>query len=125
MNLLFINHNPDVQTEIDDFRLSCQDTCFFSINTTETIRILEEHSIDLVIMIINHIRDAAVLKYLSDNRGDIEVLLLASEEYDEIITLFCASQYRIHRLPVQYKNLLMNLDQLVSEHTFELKPVVN
>ena len=117
MNLLFINHDPEIQSELGDFMCNQHDKCFYSRNTSETIQILDEHSIDLAVMIVNHIRDAAVLKYISDNRKDLEVLLVASKEYDEIITLFCESQYKTFRLPQQFRSLLDNLDGMIAERS--------
>ncbi|MEI7897931.1 MAG: hypothetical protein WCJ26_12910 [bacterium] len=116
MNLLFVNHNTGILSEIDDFQFSCSDTCFYSQNTADTIGILEKHPIGLVVMIINHMRDVAILKYLNDYRKDLEVLLVACEEYDEIITWFCGTNYKIHRLPDAYRHPLVNMDQMIAEH---------
>ncbi|MEI7897212.1 MAG: hypothetical protein WCJ26_09265 [bacterium] len=110
MNILFIHHKPDIHSEVVNYLVSPMDTCFFSRNTTETIKVLGDHQVDLVIMIITNIRDAAVLKYINDNHSELEVLLVADEEYDEIITLFCDSQYTICRLPLELKLLLTRSD---------------
>jgi DNA-binding NtrC family response regulator len=119
MNILFIHHDQEVQSEIDEFLRNHKDVCFFSRNTNDTIRILNEHPIDLVVLIIHHMRDAAVLKYLNDNYKDLEVLLMASEEYDEIISLFSERQYKTFRLPLKLKDLRVNIDLMNEERTRE------
>lgn len=116
MNLLFIHHDPEIQSEIDDFLRTSKDDCFFSRNTEETIRILNEHPIDMVVLIINHMRDAAVLKYINDNYMDVEVLLIASEEYDEIISLFSETNYKTVRLPLKLKDLRTSINTMISDH---------
>jgi len=115
MKLLFIHHDPETQTEIDDFLCNSQDTCFFSRNTGDAIRVLNNHTIDLVVLIINHMRDAAVLKYLNDNYTELEVLLMASEEYDEIISLFCGRQYTTIRMPVKLNELRTQIKRMIKE----------
>jgi DNA-binding NtrC family response regulator len=119
MNLLFIHHDPEIQSEIDDFLHSQKDDCFYSRNTEDTIRILNDHPIDLVVLIINHMRDAAVLKYINDNYKELEVLLIASEEYDEIISLFSVNQYKTVRLPLKLKDLRTSINSMISDHTEE------
>jgi DNA-binding NtrC family response regulator len=116
MNILFIHHDPEIQKEIDDFLNDNKDVCFFSRNTNDTIKILNEHPIDMVVLIINHMRDAAVLKYINDNYKNLEVMLVASEEYDEIISLFSERQYKTFRLPMKLKDLRVNIDGMKSAH---------
>jgi DNA-binding NtrC family response regulator len=117
MNLLFIHHDPGIQSEFDNFLTPEKHTTFFSNNTEGTIRVLNDHPIDLVILLINHMRDAAVLKYINDNYKELEVLLIASEEYDEIISLFCEYQYKTIRMPLKLKDLRLNIDKrLVQVH---------
>jgi DNA-binding NtrC family response regulator len=121
MNLLFIHHDQEIQSEIDDFLQTHQDNCFFSRNTEETIRILDNNPIDLVVLIISHMRDAAVLKYINDHYKDVEVLLVASEEYDEIISLFSGSQYVTIRLPLKLKELKTNIVSMIADRQAEDK----
>jgi DNA-binding NtrC family response regulator len=115
MNLLFIHHDPEIQSEIDDFLRSQKDNCFFSRNTEDTIRILNDHPIDMAVLIINHMRDAAVLKYINDHYENLEVLLIASEEFDEIISLFSEHQYKTVRLPLKLRDLKVSIDGMISD----------
>ena len=52
MNILFIHHDPEIQKEIDEFLRNQKDVCFFSKNTNDTIQILNDHPIDLVVLIM-------------------------------------------------------------------------
>jgi len=115
MNILFIHHDPEIQKEIDDFLNNNKDVCFFSRNTNDTIKILNEHPVDLIVLIINHMRDAAVLKYINDNYKNLEVMLVASEEYDEIISLFSERQYKTFRLPLKLKDIRVNIDKMIAQ----------
>jgi len=119
MNLLFIHHDPEIQSEINDFLHNQKDDCYFSRNTEESIHILNNHRIDLVVLIINHMRDAAVLKYINDNYQDLEVLLIANEDYEEIISLFSQHQYKTVRLPLKLRELRKNIDSMLSDHREE------
>lgn len=122
MNLLFIHHDPEIQSEIDDFLRTRKDNCYFSRNTEMTIRILNDHPIDLAVLIINHMRDAAILKYLHDHYGNLEVLLIASEEFDEIIDLFSSCQYKTVRMPLRLSDLKSKLDLLITSQAIPDTP---
>jgi hypothetical protein len=64
-------------------------------------------------------RDAAVLKYINDHYRNLEVLLIASEEYDEIISLFSEHQYKTVRLPLKLRDLRVSIDGLIAERSGE------
>ena len=119
MNFLFIHHDPEIQAEISATLQSRHDTCYFSRNTDETISILNHHPIGLAVLIVNHMRDAAVLKYLNDNYKQLEVLLLVSEGYDEIITLFSEGQYQTFRMHPKRADLMANINRMIEEHSLE------
>jgi DNA-binding NtrC family response regulator len=115
MNLLFIHHDPEIQSEIDDFLQSHHDVCFFSRNTEATIRILNDERIDMVVLIINHMRDAAILKYINDNYKDLEVLLIASDEFDDIISLFSECRYKTIRMPLKLSDLRLSINHMQAD----------
>jgi DNA-binding NtrC family response regulator len=119
MNLLFIHHDQEIRSEISDLLGNNTNNCYFSRNTIETIRILDDHPIDLVVMIVNHMRVAAVLKYINDNYKDLEVLLMAGEEFDEIISLFSDGQYRTVRLPGNFSDLRPTIQNLFTKNSGE------
>jgi DNA-binding NtrC family response regulator len=121
MNLLFIHNDPEIQSDINDFMCTKKDHCFYSRNTEESIRILNDTPIDLVVLVINHMRDAAVLKYINDNDTNQEVLLIASEEYDEIINLFSKHQYKTVRLPLKLKDLRTSIDRMIADRAEDVQ----
>lgn len=113
MNILFIHHEPEVQDEIKDFLTPQREKGFFARSTEQAIRILNEYVISLVVMKISSLRDAAILKYINDNYKDLEVLILASKEYDDIISAFSRGHFRLMRQPVALNDLKKNIEEII------------
>ncbi len=99
LNILFIYQDPDFQEEISDFFGSPNGRCFFARSTEEAIHILNTEMIVRVVLQIRNLRDAAVLKYINEYYQGLDVLVMASREYDDIISVFSKGRYRLMRQP--------------------------
>jgi DNA-binding NtrC family response regulator len=113
LNILFIHNDPEVLEEIREFLTVPDGDVFFSKDTNEAIRILNEQTIGMVVLKINNLRDAAILRYINENYKDLEVLVMASREYDEIISAFSAGQFTLYSQPLKLSELKLNIDQLI------------
>ena len=114
MNLLLIHDNPDIQAEIKEYLTLLNGTVFFSKDTGEAIRILNEETIELVILNIKSMRDAAILKYINDYYKELEVLIMASKEYDEIISIFSTCNYKRFPQPQKLSELKLNIEKILT-----------
>ena len=113
MNILFAHYDPEIQKEIDDFLKLMDAKIYFSVNTEETIRILNEKTIEMVVLKINNMRDASILKYINDYYKDLEVLIMASKEYDEIISAFIRGHFTLIQQPVKLAELERKITDLI------------
>ena len=114
MNILFIHDNPEIQEEIREFLTLPNGSVFFSKDSWEAIGILKDEKIDLVVLKINNMRDAAILKYINDNYINVEVLVLASKEYDDIISVFGKGRYRLFSQPLKLNELKTNIEKILT-----------
>jgi DNA-binding response OmpR family regulator len=114
VNILFIHDDPEIQEEIREFLTQPNGNVFFSKNTGETISILNNQTVDLVVIKINNMRDAGILKFINTNYKDIEVLVMASKEYDEIISVFSTGHYKIFRQPLKLSELKNNIERILT-----------
>ena len=105
MNMLFVNCEPDIAEEIGDYIWAHKNQAFFARNTEAAIRALNQHEIGFVVLNIYNLRDAAILRYINEHYRETEVLILANQEYDEIISLFKTGRYHLMRQPIHLSEL--------------------
>jgi DNA-binding NtrC family response regulator len=113
LNILFIHNDPEVLEEIKEFLTVPDGDVFFSKDTNDAIRILSEQTIGMVVLKITNMRDAAILKYINDNYKDLEVLVMASREYDEIISAFSAGQFKLYSQPLKLSELKNSIENII------------
>jgi DNA-binding response OmpR family regulator len=114
VNILFIHDDPEIQEEIREFLTVPNGNVYFSKDISEVIRILNDQSIELVVLNIKSMRDAGILKFINNNYKDLEVLVLASKEYDEIISVFSTGRYKLFRQPLKLSELKNNIEKILT-----------
>ena len=113
MNILFIHNDPEVQEEIREFLTVPDGNVFFSKDVNEAIHILNEQTIGMVVLKINNMRDAAILRYINENYKDLEVLVMASKEYDDIISVFNKGHFRMFSQPLKLSELKNSIETII------------
>jgi DNA-binding NtrC family response regulator len=113
VNILFIHDDPLIQDEIDDFLTQYEGKVFFSKHTHDAIRILQNCSIDLVVLKLDNMHDAAILKYINDYYKDLEVVVMASKEYDDIISVFTHGHFKMLQQPVKLVEIKKNIENII------------
>jgi DNA-binding response OmpR family regulator len=113
VNILFIHDDPEIQEEIREFLTQPNGNVYFSKNTGEAIGILNNLKIDLVVLKINNMRDAGILKFINTNYKDLEVLVMASKEYDEIISVFSTGHFKLFSQPLKLSELKNNIEKIL------------
>jgi DNA-binding NtrC family response regulator len=114
LNILFIHNDPEVLEEIREFLTVPHGDIFFSKDTNEAIRILNEQKIGMVVLKITNMRDAAILKYINENYTDLEVLIMASKEYDEIISAFSTGHFKLYSQPLKLAELKNSIETIIT-----------
>ena len=105
MNILFIHNDPQVQEEFDDYLRLHNGQGFFARDTEQAVRILNNYNICLVVLKIDNLKDAAILKYINENYQHLKVLVTASKDYDDIITVFNKGQFKLAHQPLHLSEL--------------------
>jgi DNA-binding NtrC family response regulator len=116
MNILFVHDDPEIQEEIREFLTIPEGNVIFSKNMREAINTLNDREeIGLVVLKINSNKDASILRYINDYYKDLEVLVMASKEYDEVISTFSTGHFTLYQQPLKLTELKKNIDQIMTE----------
>jgi DNA-binding NtrC family response regulator len=110
VNILFIHQDPEMQEEINEYLNLNKGQGLFARDTEEAIRFLNNDEISLVVLQIRNLRDAAILRYINQYYQDLEVLILASKEYNDIISVFSKGRYKLSNQPQHMSALKENID---------------
>ena len=107
--VLFIGYEPSLNEEIQDYILTHEGEAFFTTTVEESIHVLDESSINTVVLTLHKLGDAAILKYINQYFPDIKVLISASKEYDDIINVFNKGRYSMLKQPFRLRELNLML----------------
>jgi DNA-binding NtrC family response regulator len=105
VNILLVNSDKSLRKEFSEFfgEISARD--FFANSTEEAIGVLNEHSIDVVILKISRLSDAAILKYINDYYQHIRVLVSARKDFEEALTIFNQTHFEKLNSPIGLADL--------------------
>ena len=109
VNILFINSDTSVRSEFNEFADEISANNFFSSSTEESIIVLNEHQIDKVVLKIGKLADVSIMKYIDDYYKDIEVLVCAREDFDEVLTIFNQVHFKKIKNPMGLSDLKEHL----------------
>ena len=102
---LFIGYEPSLNEEIKDFMHDHEGEALFSNTVEQAIHMLDETSIDTVVLTLHKLGDAAVLKYINQYYPGVKVLIAASKEFDDIIHVFNKGKFSMLKQPLKLKEL--------------------
>jgi hypothetical protein len=109
VTILFINCDASIRCEFNEFASEINAHNFFSSSTEESILVLNEHQIDKVVLKIGKLTDLSIMKYIDDYYKDIEVLVCASENFDEALTIFTQVHFKKIKNPMRLSDLKEHL----------------
>jgi hypothetical protein len=99
--VLFIGYDIPVEAEIEEYVKSKSSVAYFARSNEQAIRILDEISINTVILNLRNLNDAVILRYVNRYYPDIHVVISANKEFDEMISIFNHANYA--RLPGPFR----------------------
>jgi len=111
MNVFFQIQNSTADKEILEYIEGEGNKVYISHSTEESISILSNHDIQKAVISLQSLKDAAILKYLNDYYPDINVVVIANKEYDNIISVFQKTNYSVMHEPLKLSELNMKLTQ--------------
>ncbi len=109
MNVFFQIQNSRADKEILEYIEGEGNKVYISHSPEESISILSNHDIQKAVISLQSLKDAAILKYLNDYYPDINVVVIANKEYDNIISVFQKTNYSVMHEPLKLSELNMQL----------------
>jgi hypothetical protein len=105
MNVFFQIKNNTIDKEILEFIEGEGSKVFIAHSTEESISILSKHRFEKAVISLQNLQDATILKYLNDYYPEIEVVVIADKEFDNIISVFQKSNYSVMHEPLRLSEL--------------------
>ena len=100
-SLLFIGYDAQVEQEIRESLCDKVSECFFVQTPVDAIRTVDDHAVDCVVLNFSAFSDASLIRYFGQYHPGIRLVLSASREFDEVISIFSESTYS--RLPRPFR----------------------
>ena len=104
-SILFIGYDPSLHDEIREFIKDRRSTAHFSGPVHETIRIMDSKQFDLVVLTMNRLEDAAILRYINLNYRDTKVLIRPGKSLEDAIPALATGHFDILAEPFKLEEL--------------------
>ena len=114
MNVFFQIKNNATDKEILELIEGEDNNVFVSHSTEESISILSKHIFQKAVISLQSLKDATVLKYLNDYYPEIKIVVIASKEFDDIISVFQKANYSVIHEPLKLSELKYNLAKRIN-----------
>jgi len=109
MDLLFISRLKNQKREYLEFASGLKAQAHFASTTEQVVSVLNSCQIDKVILMLQSVRDVGVLKYINDYFPAINVILVANNEFEEMISVFSKGRYSVLEGPLSFSDLKLKL----------------
>jgi DNA-binding NtrC family response regulator len=103
--VLFIGYEEPYKGELKDFTSEHHGSAHFADNLQRSIRIMDEHAIDLVVLNLRSLEDAGMLRYINKYHPKVRVVVHASREFDEFIRVVSHGHYEVLHQPIRLEEL--------------------
>jgi hypothetical protein len=105
-SFLFIGYENNLKDEIRDFIYGYDGEALFADSTEHAIHMLEKNKVDVVVLALHRIGDAAILNYINLYFPKIKVLIKATHEFDTIFQILNKGNYSLISDPMKLKELI-------------------
>ena len=103
--ILFIGYEPSLRNEIRDFLTDREGVAYFSDAVEDTLQIMRSRDFDTVVLNIQRIEDAAILRYINMHYQKTHVLIMPGRQLQDAITALVDGQYEILHEPFRLEEL--------------------
>jgi DNA-binding response OmpR family regulator len=104
-SILFIGYEPPLREEIRDFLKDHGGEAFFSDNAEDTIRIMHNGDFSTVVLNLQRLEDAAILRYINTHYQKTHVLVLPNRQLQDAIPALATGQYDLLHGPFTLEEL--------------------
>ena len=102
---LFIGYDVSEESEIREFITNRSSKAFFATTNELAAQVLDEHSIDTAIIYMRSMNDAVILRYINKYYPEVQVVVSANKEFDEVISIFHQGTYSHMPRPFRLEEL--------------------
>ena len=103
--ILFIGYEPSLHEEIREFLKERQGEAHFSDNTEDTIHFMDSGKIGTVVIKMQRLEDAAILRYINLNYQKTRVLVMPGEQLQDAIPALARGDFEILHEPFRLEEL--------------------
>ena len=103
--ILFIGYEPPLRDEIREFLVEQQGEAYFSDTAEETIRTMNAGEIETVVLNMQRLEDAAILRYININHQNTRVLVMPGRQLQDAIPALATGQYELMHEPFRLEEL--------------------
>ena len=107
--ILFIGYEPPLHDEIREFLKERQGVAHFTGTVEETIQLMNTVNIGTVVLNLQRLEDAAILRYINLNYQKTRVIIMPGSQLREAIPALAAGNYEILHEPFRLEELLSHL----------------
>ena len=103
--VLFIGYDSPVAQEIGDYIRDIASAAYFANTHDQAIQVLNENFINSVVINLRNMTDAVIMRYINKYYPEINVVISASREFDEIISIFNQQNFSLLQQPLKLEEL--------------------
>jgi DNA-binding NtrC family response regulator len=103
--ILFIGYEPPLRDEIREFLVAQQGEAYFSDTAEEAIHTMNAGEIETVVLNMQRLEDAAILRYININHQKTRVLVMPGRQLQDAIPALATGQYELMHEPFRLEEL--------------------
>jgi DNA-binding NtrC family response regulator len=103
--ILFIGYETFIRDEIREFLKARHGDVYFSDTVEETLQILHSKTFEIVVLNMQRLEDAAILRYINLHYQKTHVLIMPGRQLQEVIPALADGNYDILREPFTLEEL--------------------
>jgi DNA-binding NtrC family response regulator len=103
--ILFIGYEPFLRDEIRDFLKDRAEEAYFSESKEDTLRIMQTTDFETVVLNMQRLEDAAILRYINMHYQKTHVLIVPGRELQDAIPALASGQYELMHTPFRLEEL--------------------
>jgi len=103
--VLFIGYDPSVREEIREFLQESKGEAFFAENVEETLRIMHSTDFGIIVLNLQRLEDAAILRYINSHYRKTHVLVMPGKQLQEAIPALANGHYDLLQEPFSLEEL--------------------
>lgn len=103
--ILFIGYEPSLHEEIREFLKGRDGEAHFAANAEDTIQFMNTGKIATVVIRLDRLEDAAILRYINLNYQGTRVLLMPGKPLQDAIPALARGQYELMHEPFRLEEL--------------------